>query len=330
MAGFGFFAFIFNTASYLRYAFPAIPLFIVLIVVAVAYAKDINVFFGHILVSIVLVCFLLNLAFLGSAKQNYRDFPLFMVFDKTKRSDYMLWRRPIRSAIKYINDLSNSPKKIAVFAEPAVAGLHAEALLDNWYNFDFTMSVREIKSADSLVELLNNNSIQLLLASDYMRSPELLSIINQVSDLKERFGHITVRILKRSYLYQTEMIKNMNMDSTDSWSMSSQSEYRPESKTMMVNVHNPISQSIAVQAEKMYLMELTARCENGGSIRTQVNWHNADNKYISTSIKVQNCTNEYGAYKGIFMSPRDARHAIIYGISHDKRFAEIKRISFRK
>lgn len=329
LVGLGFFATVFANASYLRYVYPVMPLLVAVLVLAGGYLQNLSVKLKSVFGIVMVGSIALNLLYFNAANWNHREFPVHIIFDNAKKSQYILEQAPIRSAVEYLNALPKPPTSVAFFSQPVIAGLHVDALMHNWYNSKFSIAVTGSSDSSSLASILNENNATLMVVDENMADKRLLAMLQEISTPTEKFGNVSVRSLRREFLYKKEQLTNPDFDSLDGWSITSGAQFQASNKTAIVTVTNPIAQTVKVKENGRYLLEVTAKCQGNGEFRLQVNWLDESGKFISTDIDVATCSANFATKTKEVVAPSNARIGIVYGTSHNQAPVEIKRISFK-
>jgi hypothetical protein len=82
---------------------------------------------------------------------------------------------------------------------------------------------------------------------------------------------------------------------------------------ILVNINNHLSQKVEVEPAAVYRYALVARCEMGKTeFRLQVNWHDVDNKFITSDITLQSCTGDLKTYEIQVVAPVQSASAYFY------------------
>ena len=93
-----------------------------------------------------------------------------------------------------------------------------------------------------------------------------------------------------------------------------------------MTVEYPVSQFVQIEPNKKYLLEVGSSCFNSlhATYRLQINWLDENSEYISTYIKVFNCTNNLSKTSRIVKAPNNAKLAVVYATGHTKTPVIIK------
>ena len=337
LTGIAILTFVFQSVSYLRYAFPAWALLAAAIGVAISTdARSTSVLSKIFALACVLVV-VLNLLFF-SAGSFYRDFSLKSIFDRSSDGSYIVSRLPIRKAVQIVNELNLSMRPIAVFGSPLGAGLKADALYPNWYNNRFQSAVASSKSDKDLANVLMGYGVDYIIleanwnglgccGNGAQMQKMLEDITINISDL----GLISVRKLKEEFYFHNELLVNPDLMGNLGWSIATGVQYDKSNGAMIVTINSSATQAVSVNPGVKYRNSVVARCSQGPSIgRVQVNWLDKDGKFIDASIKTFECTHNWMEYSMDVISPKGARTGIVYVVGHSNVPLEYKRSSFKK
>jgi len=158
----GFIGFIltFQFQSYLRYCLPSIIIFIALIGVGIGACKKktkISIFYWS---GLSIAIFSLNITFMQSGNQFYRDFPLTSLIDEASKNKYLYDRLPLRNLGKIINLMNVNKSSVAVFSDPYVADISTTVEHPHWYNTNFVSSIGLARTPSDLLALFKANNIE--------------------------------------------------------------------------------------------------------------------------------------------------------------------------
>lgn len=319
---------VFQSVSYLRYVFPAWAILAAAMGVALFEGEDkvkrSDVFWSAAASGTII----LNVMFLN-AGAFYRDFPIKSILSSDQRETYLQGRLPIRNAVDMVNQINTGRTPVAVFSHPLSAGLEADALYPNWYNFRFQ---GEINAADTVEELTNTLLTRrvdyVILDSAWSGEPEKRGLIEKSTDVITEYGSISVRRVKGDYRFQTELLKNPGFESSDGWSFSPMVEYDQVKKVVLVSVTSPATQAISVSPGQLYRNSVIARCYKEPNVgRVQINWLDSKGQFVSSDIKTFDCTLNWSEHAFDVSAPKNATVANVYATGHTATPIQFKRIS---
>jgi hypothetical protein len=321
---------IFHSQSYLRYVYPASILLIAVIGVALSAASKQG---GMLWKAFSLVAWFalgLNLLFLPAATWSYRDMPLKILLGDPFRSQYLENRLPVRRAVEFVNYLNLENAPVAFFSQSFAAGLNADALYVNWYNFRFKDMIDKAASARDIASVLREYGSSIVLLDEGWGTAEKRKFIKEATESIAVFGSINVREIKNEYRFGKELLDNPELTGALGWNLIAGVNVAADAGSLMVSVTAPIAQTVKLRGGVSYINEVTARCgSTPGQGRTQVNWYDTKMHFISASIKVFECTTDWKDHRQIVVAPKNAQYGIVYGTSHTSTPIEITRISLR-
>ncbi|WP_051273486.1 hypothetical protein [Desulfotruncus alcoholivorax] len=323
----------FQFQSYLRYVFPQFTLLTALIGIVISSPLIQNKILVKGFTYIATFAVALNLLFLTSGTWAYRDFYLKPIFSDSNRKDYLAKRLPLRNAVDVVNALNTHKTPVAVFGEPLTAGLASDALYINWYNQSWQSAFSSVKTEQDLIRLFGKKQVEFFIidSSKKLISDEQHVLLEQVSIKLAQFGSVAVYRLKDRYRFQEELLTEPNFTSTTGWSLVNGAIFDNDSKIIIVNVSSPATQRVAVIGGSHYLNTVVVRCHKERTQgRIQVNWIDANGKFIDTSIQVFECTSDWREHSMEVTAPLNAVSAEVYASGHTTTPLEFKSVSFKR
>jgi hypothetical protein len=260
----------------------------------------------------------LNLLFLTSGSF-YRDFGVLAIFDNSFRSAYLNANIPIRTAVEIVNQLNTDKSPVAFFSHPLAAGLKADALYPNWYNYKFRDDISSASNLEAMAKVLLDRKVNwVVLDSSWVFGEEKKAVIFKITEEVSSLGSISIRRIKQEYRFPTELLLNPNFSSISGWNLDPNINYDARSQTMIVSVNALASQSFLVKPNQSYLNTVMSRCHKEKTQgRIQINWLNKNNEFLGASIKVFDCTSAWSEQSMEIISPKDATSAIAYVAGHN-------------
>ena len=319
----------FQSIAYLRYVFPSFALLAAGIGVALSTELTYSVFARRSLFITGWAVVALNLIFFQSGTY-YGDLSLQPLASSSGREAYLNSRLPIRNAVELTNRLNVGRTPVAVFSSPLIGGMNGDALLPNWYNYQFQTLVSEAQSSKAVTQLLLGKGVVYVILDGNWGTAEKRKIIEDVTTKVAEFGSIVVRKVEGDYLFQTELLANPNFFTYEGWTLpSGTNDQRAE--RIAVSVSSPAYQGVPVVAGRRYKNSVTVVCaDQPGQGRLQVNWLDSKFKFISTDIRVFDCTPSEVSHSMEVFAPRDASIAIVYASGHTNVPVIFKTVSFKQ
>jgi hypothetical protein len=319
----------FHSTSYLRYIFPAFALVAAGIGVAMSSAKLGNSYGKGIMPALGWVVVILNCAFFKSGTY-YGHLSLESLLSPSARQSYIGRQLPIRHAVELVNSLNVGRTAVAVFSSPLTAGLTADALYPNWYNYQFQAKVTQALSPEQIARLLLDHNVDFVILDNQWDSTDKRRAIESATEKMYEQGEISVRKLKTEYQFQTELLKNPNFSSHDGWALPTEL-HQVQLGVLRVSVTSPASQSVPVVAQRSYLNSVHAMCHNQQTQgRVQVNWLDAKSAFISTDIKVFECSQTSTLHTMKVTAPKTAAFATVYASGHTATSIVFSEVSFKQ
>ena len=324
---------VFQSVSYLRYAFPAWVMLSVSIGVVLSFKYQL--FVGKILVLTCALVVVMNLLFF-TAGSFYRDFPLKSIFDRSTGGSYIASRLPMRKAVQIVNELNMTGGPVAVFGSPLAAGLLADALYPNWYNNRFQAAINSSKSSQDIASILISYGAEyVILEAGWNGSGccglEKQKMIEDATIKISDIGLISVRKLNEEFYFHKEILTNPELKGNLGWSIAPSVHYDKSNGAMVVNINSSATQAVSVIPGVKYRNSVVARCFQGQSIgRVQINWLNKDGKFIDASIKTFECSNDWTEYSMDVIAPNEAKTGIVYVVGHGDTPLEYRRSSLKQ
>lgn len=307
------------TATYFRYIYPATVLLISAMAVAIEKGfLNVGSLGKAVFASALLALLLLNVLFLNAASW-YGDFQLLPIFNPKAREKYIIQRLPERAAVELVNKLNTSGNPVAFISSPFAAGLKADALHAAWYNRKFFDAVLRVQSDAEAFDLLTDRSVNYVILDknwDGQYNAQRIHIQNVTTEVAA-FGVISVREIKRSLRFQSELLTNPDFNSKDGWVFAPDAGFDSPTNSVVVSVHSPVTQSVAVRARRQYRNVVVARCAARPTVgRLQINWHDANGNFLTADGITFNCMEDWTEYGMTVVAPQNASMAVVYTSGH--------------
>ena len=320
-----------QSVSYFRYAFPAWAILAAAMGVALSTALSDRSFIKYCWYAVVVVAVGLNLLFLNAGAQ-YGDFALKSIGGEINREHYLRDRLPIRNAVELVNHLNVGRTPVAVFSAPMTAGLSADALYSNWYNFVFQGEITSIQTELDAADVLLKRKVDfVILDSNWNGGEKKQDLIKSVTEKIAEYGSISVRKIKTDFRFKAELLVNPEFKSIDGWSLTPGAKYEVDTGVVLASVAFPVAQVVAVSPGRRYLNAVVARCAKEPTLgRVQINWIDAKGQFVSTDIKTFECSPVWTEHTMEVSVPSNAVNAVVYTTGHTSIPLEFKSNSLRK
>lgn len=322
---------VFQSVSYFRYAFPAWAILAAVMGLALGWISTESKLVRRAWVAAATGTVLLNLLFLGAGAQ-YRDFPLKSIGDNAHREVYLQGRLPIRNAVGLVNQLNIGRSPVAVFSHPMAAGIKADALYSNWYNFKFQDEINAASTKQAVASVLLQRDVDFVILDSYWQGgAEKQELIGEATELIAEYGSISVRRVRADYRFKTELLKNPEFTSIDGWVLAPGAEYDSASGVITTNVAASATQAVMVSPGQRYRNVVVARCAKETTLgRVQINWLDAKGQFVTTDIKTFDCAPVWTEQAMEVTTPPVAAVAIVYITGHTAIPLEFKSNSLRQ
>lgn len=319
--------FIFHSTAYLRYVFPTFALTAAVIGVGIGDWYEVSRKLYCAAVTVLGGAVALNIAFLN-AGGFYADFPIQTLYDRSTRQAYLRERLPLRNAIELVNHLNIHRSPVAIFSPPLTAGLTADGLYPNWYNPRFESEVATATTAEALSLLLWSRGVDYLVLDTSWGDGKKRAIIEAQTEKISDIGTISVRRLSKSARFRKELIDSVDFSDSSKWRFVA-GRTDQEGPGIVVDIAAPVYQQVPVRGGQRYLNAVRARClKDTAPGRLQVNWVDAQSKFISADIRLFECTPESSEYEMEIAAPRNAAYALVYASGHTVTPLVFERNSF--
>ncbi len=322
-------ALVFMSVSYLRYIFPAFALVAAGIGIGMSGFLSGNRVVRVLASGVACLTVGLNLTFF-TAGTYYGNLEMEPLLSASGRKAYIENRLPIREAVALVNTINIGQAPVAVFSQPLVAGLAANALYPNWYNWKFQELVTHAGSPAQIADVLVGYGVGYVILDDQWSDRTDQEMVKGATEEVSNIRHINVRRLRPEYRFQSELLANPGLRGNEDWIWSSG---QPERVTdgVAVSVKQLGYQVVPVSPSVLYRNAVTARCENSPTQgRLQVNWLDADQRFIKSAIEVFECSAEWAQHSTEFTSPRNAAYAVVYATGHTQTPLIFNEVSFRR
>jgi len=326
---------VFQSVSYLRYAFPAWIMLSIAVGVALSSKFIYFAFISKILMLSCGIAVGMNLLFF-TAGSFYRDFSLKSIFDRSIGGSYIASRLPMRKAVLIANELNIASRPVAVFGSPLAAGLMSDALYPNWYNNRFQSAINFSKSSQDIANVLIDNGVEyIILEANWNGAgccgPEKQKMIEDATVKISDLGLISVRKLSEEFYFRKELLVNPELKGGLGWNVAPGVGYDKSNGALIVDINSSASQAIGVTPGIKYRNSVVARCFQAmGTGRVQVNWLDKDGRFIDASIKTFECTREWAEHSMDVIAPKGAKTGVVYVVGHSSIPLEYQRSSFKQ
>jgi hypothetical protein len=317
----------FQSITYLRYVYPSFAWTAAAIGLAMSGVPLKNARVRQLFFALGMGVIALNLVHLRSGTLN-GDIHSPALLSSTEREIYLASRLPIRKAIESVNKLNVARTPVAFFAPSLAAGLVADAMHPNWYNWTFQFDIHQAKTANKLADVFIKNNIEYALFDGTWGSEGQRRILQEATTVLVEQGPITIRVLKERFLFRNELLRNPEFLSFEGWSLP-KTEQTPGQ--IEVSVTSNSVQRIPAAEGQRYKNTVTALCERQNTQgRMQITWLGENSRYIKTDAKIFDCTAVASTHQFTVIAPRDSTTAVVFATGHTDISLVFTEVSFRR
>lgn len=149
--------------SYLRYIYPALPMFTLLAGIALASYRVHSEWTGRAIACAAAAAFLVNLSLLPAAGGHNRDFALNQVLDRNAVDRYLTAVAPERKLVNWLN--ANDPQaRVAWMEGDAIADFQGHSLTNSWHSEPFFTRLGGATSPETISWLAREQKIDYFIA----------------------------------------------------------------------------------------------------------------------------------------------------------------------
>jgi hypothetical protein len=315
----------FQSTAYLRYVFPAFAWCSAAVAAIAGTAQDgvTRIFATAALIATVM----LNLVFLKSGTLA-GDLEPAALLSAQGRQDYIGRQLPMRSLVQVVNELNTQDSPVAVLGNPAVAGLHADALHASWYNVRFRDALRSAHSSEALADALAAYKVEYILLDEIWGNPDGRRQVRSIADLVVDAPGAQLLRLKPELRFRRELLRATHFESMEPWSTAG-APPRRTGEGIVVTAQLPVFQAAPVVPGRAYRLLVRARCGDAQAQgRYQINWMDRSGQFLGATISLFDCPPTMEPMARVLRAPAGARTAIVYATSHSDRALVVQELSF--
>ena len=306
---------VFQQTAYLRYVFPSLAILLAAIGVGIGLLSVEDR--GRVLWPVVAAgVVLLNILHFHTGT-SIPDFPLSAAVSQNARDALVAIRHPLRSLVPTINALNGGEAPVVWVAESQATGLIADPLYPQWYNFRFMNEFSAVKTEAEMVQLMARRGSHYAVVDptyQFARNyPGPIAMLLRVTDEITSVEGVSLRRLRPSLAFAREIAASPDFSDGAQWSQVTGASYNAAAKVVIVTPNAGVFQRVPVTPGHRYLNTITARCDGPGtSGRLQINWHDADARFVSVSSRAYTCIAAWTTHTMEVVAPREAVFAILY------------------
>ena len=336
---------VFHNQAYLRYAFPIFPWILLSGIWAlstISFASFFATLSIFVLCAIHIFCF-------PTSTWILQHVDLFSMWKPSAQIEMKRQLKPELIAADIVNKMSvGEPKRILVLGlDPIYSQLPGDAIADSWHSWSYLSVANKDKDLISSIQRTESDIIIHTIKRGYPRESEIMEITNELF----RINDVRVGLIKPELIFTKERLQGTDLGSDQGlhW-QSSGAVFSADG--VEVNIEHPIIQQVILDFSKQdiepvrrarfiqptpiekkishkVLLSMRASCPIGQLFRSQINWSDTKNAFISTDIQIHECSPLGVDIQRTLTIPENAANAMVYGTSYDARVVKIHRISLR-
>lgn len=315
-----------------RYLYPAMALLSVVIAWIITLVIRQNRLLGLALSAAAAVALALNLYLLPAASHLHRNFWSWSVSGDESSREYRDLIVPARSLVEFLN-LRYPGETVWFLDSQAVAGLRGEAVLSNWYSPVFAAEVAGCRTPDELLRLARRYGIRHVIAqADFSsKAPFIREFLQEFSEKSwEVSGLSAFRIRAKPQTFKKDLLPlNEAATGWKDWQRNGNPKLTSDG-AITVNSANTLVSGMLIEEGTAYRLAMETACEAGpAQFRLQLNWHDADSKFIGTKIDVQVCDPQWRTFQIEIAPPAGARSAVVIVGGHEERYVKVREVSLK-
>ncbi len=139
---------VFSQMSYLRYLYPALPIFSIALAVAVGALRERDRWLFRLVVLGVLLASAYNLKMSPAASHGGAQLPVVGLF--LGDTPELEWGHPEKPLVEHLNDQYGRDARVAFLTRPVIAGLDAPSLTWSWHSHEYALAMGRAKTAEEV------------------------------------------------------------------------------------------------------------------------------------------------------------------------------------
>ncbi len=321
-----FFVIVVTGTAYLRYLYPVVFLFAILLGLALGQIQQGVARLALVTASAATV--LLNVLFLPAAPGQFRDANLPAIANESARHDFVSTWAPGREIVGFLNAYARDTGPVALFARSTVAELRRRYYLDSWYMRDFHTAVESVKDLNQFSQLIHRLDLAFLLL-DSSASPSIRDWTMAMAEPVYRVGDATLYRVDTRLRFPRELAKGARLEPGFSgWTRHGQVRFDTAVGAAVVSSSDLLYQVVPVEPRQHYRLAVEEKCAaKPAHYRLQVIWHSARGP-IGSTVLVLPCTANWTESDEIVTPPGDAAFAVVYATGHEAEPVFVRSSSF--
>jgi hypothetical protein len=312
---------IFREQVYLRYVVPALPLF------CLAAAYVFTCLGSHTLFTALGAPFVaLNVLRLPVGCYALTWFPAQATLSESARVEFVRAAQPEQLAAEALRRLTSPYGGGTAILElnPVIARAPANAVTATWHS-NALYRTWGLTGPSGLLQQLLARNIEWLIVPANSQS-ELIKAAALASDAVWTVGTVQMRRLNPSRIEMPELLSDVDFRrAAETWSIAPDAVDATRDG-VWVTLKRPAFQRIPARPGTGLRLQYVYDCPQPIQIRAQVNWHDAADRFVSTSIKITECSGER-RMEARFKVPATATQAMVFAVPNEEGQVLIRRVS---
>lgn len=316
--------------AYLRYLYPVIFVVPLLGGMALAQASEVQAPTRTGMIALAMLSVLLNVPFLAAGFAPLRDLPLAATVQGAARDNFLHGWAPVRRVESVLNGDRERAGRLALLGTPYIAGLDGDPLTASGYHRAFFFAYNDAHSAADFARLFTRFEVDTFV-TDPTVSAAVRPALAAIGTPRYFDDVVTVYRLNDDVRFPVELL----VDTTPrtgraGWSYAGAPDASPLEDGVRVSADNVYYAVVPVSPERYYRLAIEARCDDApAAARLQVVWLDDQQRQLSASVAVRECSPSYAAIVRVVKAPPSASLGVVYATGNEKRPIVVRNVSLR-
>lgn len=303
---------VFREQVYLRYIVPVVPLLCIASAYALAQIRP-----APLAAAIGAALLAVNLARLPSAHWPLSSFPLQTLLSETARGSHLVAMHPEQVAAKVMQQLLQGTDRTAAMfgVDPVIARAPAKTVTDSWHSHPVVRAA-QVGGAEGLLGALIARGVEFFVVpkhTDAAHLQRLLAVSSEVASV----GRLQIRRIDLDRLPLRQALADPDFRQAPAYWGVAPERVDDRGRGVWVTVDAPAHQRVDLAGVTMMAIENRFHCPQPTNVRSQVNWHAAEGRFMATTIEVARCAGELVLRRRVDPPP-GAASAVVYASPHAK------------
>jgi hypothetical protein len=278
---------VFREQVYLRYIVPVVPLLCIASAYALAQVRP-----APLAAATGAALLVLNLARLPSAHWPLSSFPLQTLLSEAERDRQLVAMHPEQVAAGVLQRLLQGTGRTAAMfgVDPVIARAPARTVTDSWHSHPVVRAA-QVGGAEGLLAALVARGVEFFVVprhTDAAHLQRLLAVSSEVAGV----GRLQIRRIDLDRLPLRQALADPDLRQAPAhWGIAPE-RVDERGRGVWVTVDAPAHQRVDLAGVTMMAVENRFYCPQPTDVRSQVNWHAADGRFMATTIEVARCAGE--------------------------------------